>query len=383
VHKSKIFLVGDDPENLITLEETGYMTEGVLQDHLVNYPDLLPGDQIDPENPRRWLLVAQEMGVPGEEEGGSRWSLDHLFLDQDGIPTFVECKRSTDTRTRREVVAQMLDYAANGVEYWSMERLRQAAAETAQKRGRSLDDEITGLVDIDEEDIEGYWDTVEINLKAHRVRLVFVADSTPKELRRLVEFLNEEMTNVEVLAVEVKQFQRESREDQTALVPRVVGMTEAAREKRSAPRRGRMTYQKFFAECTPAGGEFFQRVLELAGQRGHDISWSEKSFSVRTDIPGRDGQITFLQCVPRTSYETETDILYFVFGYIKNILPPDETAALRERLVEATVLSEWRENALRAPVTRENLEAMNSAYDLILDEIDQLIESCKEREETE
>ena len=87
--------------------------------------------KINPENPRRWLLVRREMGVPAEEGGGSVGSLDHLYLDQDGIPTFVECKRAADTRSRREVVAQMLDYAANGTEYWPMERLRQAAAATA------------------------------------------------------------------------------------------------------------------------------------------------------------------------------------------------------------------------------------------------------------
>jgi hypothetical protein len=280
-------------------------------------------------------------------------------------------------------VAQMLDYAANGTEYWSMDRLRQAAAETAQRRGRSLDDEIASLVGGDEEDVEGYWDMVEANLKAHRVRLAFVADSTPKELRRLVEFLNEEMANVEVLAVEIKQFQRESREGQTALVPRVVGMTEAAREKRGSPRRGRMTPGKLFAECTPVGGEFFKRVMDLGRKRGHQIGWSEKSFSVRAAIPGQDGLSTFLQGVPRTSYETETDLLYFVFGYIKNILPLDETAALRQRLVEKTVLSELEDNNVGALVTQENLDALNAAYDLILDEIDQLIETCKKREVTE
>ena len=93
MHKPKIFLVGQDRESLVTLEETGYVEELVLQNYLVDYPDLLPGDQIDPENPRRWLLVAQEMGVPGEEDGTGRWSLDHLFLDQDGVanfPLFVE-----------------------------------------------------------------------------------------------------------------------------------------------------------------------------------------------------------------------------------------------------------------------------------------------------
>src|SRR5262249_47674536 len=36
------------------------------------------------------------MGVPSEEEGGGRWALDHLFLDQDAVPTLVEVKRGGD-----------------------------------------------------------------------------------------------------------------------------------------------------------------------------------------------------------------------------------------------------------------------------------------------
>ena len=64
------------------------------------------------------------MAVPSEEGGGWRWSLDHLFLDQDGIRTLVEVKRSTDSRIRREVVGQMLDYAANAVVYWPVEEIR-------------------------------------------------------------------------------------------------------------------------------------------------------------------------------------------------------------------------------------------------------------------
>ena len=57
-----------------------------------------------------------------EEGAGSQFSLDHLFIDQDAIPTFVEAKRSIDTRIRREVVAQMLDYAANAIQYWTIEQ---------------------------------------------------------------------------------------------------------------------------------------------------------------------------------------------------------------------------------------------------------------------
>src|SRR5690242_3287529 len=92
-----------------------------LQLILEKNPDLLPGDQIDPEDPRRWLLIKREMPVPDPNTGLDRWSIDFLFVDQDAIPTFVECKRFADTRSRREVVGQMIDYAANGHYYWTKE----------------------------------------------------------------------------------------------------------------------------------------------------------------------------------------------------------------------------------------------------------------------
>jgi hypothetical protein len=163
VTKSRMYLLNEGQDNLIPLEETGYLTENDLQKFLANYPDLLPGDQIDPENPRRWILVAREMSVPGNANESGRWSLDHLFLDQDGIPTFVECKRATDTRIRREVVAQMIDYAANGTEYWTVDRLRQAAAETARARGQSLDELIDELIGSDGTDMDAYWSAVDAN----------------------------------------------------------------------------------------------------------------------------------------------------------------------------------------------------------------------------
>src|ERR1700676_3122460 len=111
-----IFLIQGNDE-LVEMKEQPYDTEAVLQELLAKYPNLLAGDQMDATAPRRWLLISREMGVPGEEDGSDRWSLDHLFLDQDAIPTLIEVKRSSDTRIRREVVGQMLDYAANAVVY--------------------------------------------------------------------------------------------------------------------------------------------------------------------------------------------------------------------------------------------------------------------------
>ncbi len=118
-----IFLLGAQ-EKLVELRAQDYDSEELLQRLLQDHPHLIAGQQIDEFSPRRWLFITREMGVPGEEMGGDRWSLDHLFLDQDGIPTLVEVKRSTDTRIRREVVGQMLDYAANAVVYWPVEEIR-------------------------------------------------------------------------------------------------------------------------------------------------------------------------------------------------------------------------------------------------------------------
>jgi hypothetical protein len=54
-------------------------------------------DLVAMHSSRRWLLVRREAGVPDSETGGSRWSLDHLFIDQEAVPTLVEVKRSDDT----------------------------------------------------------------------------------------------------------------------------------------------------------------------------------------------------------------------------------------------------------------------------------------------
>ena len=101
------------------LARSEFTSEDVLQSLIADHPHVLAGAQIsgDPSRPIRWLLVRREAGIPDAEGGSARWAVDHLLLDQDARPTFVEVKRSTDTRIRREVVGQMLDYAANATQH--------------------------------------------------------------------------------------------------------------------------------------------------------------------------------------------------------------------------------------------------------------------------
>ncbi len=75
--------------------------------------------------------------MASEAQGSDRWSVDDLFVDQDAVPTLVEVKRSSDTRIRREVVGQMLDYAANAVAHWELERIRASFPPTRRKASMS------------------------------------------------------------------------------------------------------------------------------------------------------------------------------------------------------------------------------------------------------
>ena len=270
----RIYLL-DEHSSLLPMQEQPYDSESLLQELLAKHPDLLAGEQIDSNEPRRWLLVTREMRVPGEQGGAAKWSLDHLFLDQDAIPTLVEVKRSTDTRIRREVLGQMLDYAANAVAYWPVEDIRAKFESQCENNGTDPDEELGNLLG-EEHDTADFWQQVKTNLQAGRIRMVFIADDIPTELRRIVEFLNGQMDPAEVLAIEIKQFVGEGMK---TLVPRVVGQTETARQKRSAGHGQTRQWdeESFFADLAQRRGDdeaaVARRLLEWANDNRLRLWW--------------------------------------------------------------------------------------------------------------
>ncbi len=271
-----IFLIQNE-DQLVQMTESEYDSEDLLQELLAKYPDLLAGDQVDTAEPRRWLLVSREAGVPGEEEGAGRWSVDHLFLDQDGIPTLVEVKRSTDTRLRREVVGQMLDYAANAIVYWPANEIRRQFELRCEKENESPDELLGALIDDDAVQRQ-YWDKVATNLRAAKIRMVFVADVIPDELRRIVEFLNEQMNPAQVLAVEIKQYVGKGLK---TLVPRVYGQTaDAVQAKSPGMRETKKWDENSFLQEFESRGELesvslSKRILGWAKTHDLRIWWGQ------------------------------------------------------------------------------------------------------------
>jgi hypothetical protein len=291
-----IFLIGAD-DRLVELHEAPYDSEDLLQRLLASYPSLLASDQVDATNPRRWLLVSREAPVPGELGGSGRWSLDHLFLDQDAIPTLVEVKRSSDTRIRREVVGQMLDYAANAVVYWPVEHLIDAFRAECARRTADPDQALADFLG-PESDPGAFWQQVKTNLQAGRIRMLFVADVIPPELRRIVEFLNAQMDPAEVLAVEIRQF---TGEGLRTLVPTVIGQTAVASDRKQPAGAARRQWDEptFFAELAgrrPTAEVTVARELLAWGRPRMSRIWWGKGQQAGSFIPvlehlGRDHQL--------------------------------------------------------------------------------------------
>ncbi|WP_062460857.1 hypothetical protein [Demequina soli] len=312
-----LFLVQDN--QLVEMTARAYVDEYELQALIETHPDVIPGAEINPEDPRRWLVIAREPGLATDESGRDRFSIDHLLVDQDGIPTIVEVKRSSDTRIRREVVGQMFDYAANGVKYWPVSKLRdwlearEGGAEGAAER-------IVHLLDAGDEDrdivVEGFWETVEANLTGGKLRLLFVADHIPAELRRIIEFLNDQMQQTEVLGIAIARHRSEGLQ---LLAPQVFGRTETAA---SAKRAGDvLSLAEYVAKSSVATRTVGARLDEAAQAFGWEMRTGTKSRMYGTPETG-----TLV-----TWYPTYDSIELSV-GFMSDLGLGDEVATLLESI---------------------------------------------------
>lgn len=252
-----------------------------LQRLLARNPDLLPGDQINPDDPRRWLIIEREMPVPDPNTGENRWNIDFLMADQDAIPTFVEVKRFGDTRSRREVIGQMFEYAANGHYYWTKDQMRELAEQTAESRGSTLDDQLSALAPNDIEGIDAFFEKFQENLREGQLRLVFFLEKSPLELRSLVDFLNRQMERSEVLLVEAQMFERDGAR---FVVPSLFGYSEEARRVKrvvtiSTRKKRKWDKESFFEKLVQqtdtATVAAVQKLYDFALSQPYDIRWGK------------------------------------------------------------------------------------------------------------
>jgi hypothetical protein len=204
---------------------TPFPLEADLQTLIERRPILLSDGT---EGMRRYSLVGREIPVP-DGATSSRWSLDLLYVDERGHLTFVEVKRAKNPELRREVVAQVLEYAANGYTRWKAETLRNWHEEVSKELDADPAARLAGDLGLPESDTDRFWTLAAEKLAAGAMRLIIVADSMPAELQAIIEFLNAQMRPAEFLGLELRPF---SDGDCRVLAPRWIGNTARAIEQK-------------------------------------------------------------------------------------------------------------------------------------------------------
>jgi CBS domain-containing protein len=132
----------------------------------------------------------------------------------------------------------------------------------------------------------------------------------------------------------------------------------------SPGRKGHTNRAEFLAKCSPPIASFFERVLDLAEQRGYTIYWGTKGFSARAYLPQEEQWASF-------SYGWPEELFEFYFGHLP--LPDKEARMLRRELMRFGVFREAGQKTLRANLTREILPKMLEVYNFILDKMDDIV----------
>lgn len=105
----------------------------------------------------------------------------------------------------------------------------------------------------------------------------------PEELKRITEFLNEQMTPAEVLAVEVKQY-KSAGHPGTVLVPTVYGRTATASVKQGS--RPRSSREELLARSAPSTLELLELAQELAREMGLVLTEAPSGALLKTRSKG-------------------------------------------------------------------------------------------------
>jgi hypothetical protein len=155
--------------------------EGWLQKLIFRFPQLLPVHEIEPGF-SRIVPVCLELPTPAG-------TVDNLYVTENGDLIIAECKLWRNPEARREVVAQLIDYA-HGMSSWTY-----ADLEDAVRRSSSVDksEPPTSLYELIEEageiDEADFVDAVSRNLRLGRMLLLIVGDGIREGVESLSSFL--------------------------------------------------------------------------------------------------------------------------------------------------------------------------------------------------
>ena len=203
------------------VESASYEDESGLQALLSKSPGLVPVDEIG-EAMSPFVFAVREYGLPGSG------STDLLLFNAEGQIGIVECKLRANAQIKREVVGQIMEYAAH---LWNS-TYDEVDTRSAGGGNKSLAEQVGALVDDPDWSPETFREGVSVALQTGAFHLIVAVDEVNPELKRTVDYLNEAgSTSFTFHALELQKYRKGETE---MLVPHLYGKVP---QRPSKPRR--------------------------------------------------------------------------------------------------------------------------------------------------
>jgi hypothetical protein len=241
----------NDGKGWTLLNPSGFLYEKTLQDRIEEAPQLLPLSG----NPHL-IIVGREVYLKGKYA-------DFIAIESSGRLAIIEVKLTKNTEAKREVVAQILMYAAY-LQANSLETLEQEVFKDylQLKNVTSLLELVQSEVQYEGFDVVAFQENLRTSLANGHFRLVFVLDQAPDELVELVRYLGN-VTNEELL-IDLITISSYEIGGETILIPQRIDPERlpVAEIKKPKPTVGGRVVQ---------GGEDFEKSIFLAPEEAQPI----------------------------------------------------------------------------------------------------------------
>lgn len=293
---------------------SGAFSEAWLQEILRQHPDILPVEEFGP--------VFHPLISIGREVLTTAGSIDNLFISHSGYLVVVETKLWRNPEAKREVVAQLIDYAASlaHISYDELDELVRQYLRRYEQSESSLEQWVEARL----EPVDlGFQRRVARNLKLGRLLLLIVTDHARPSVLDMLRRVNAYPSlSMDIAVVEMRPFRRLGAGDNgVLLIPYVAGRTEiiersvvevtvqGAPESKVSVRQTRYeddevrrrriglksedAFWDLVKEKTPELEEAARMLLD-AFRNYEEINFSlrESSIVVEANVPGKDVTIS-------------------------------------------------------------------------------------------
>jgi hypothetical protein len=317
-------------ESMRVIESRRYANESELQNFLLSFPVLIPLDDAEPD--------ALPLLPIGSEVVVSSGFIDVLYIDASGMLTLAETKLKKNPEARREVVGQILEYAA-ALGQWSTKDV-ETRAETflrcdsclPEYKGLSFQEAMAKLSTRSTPEagettsVEDIRARIAEALRKGQLRLIIAVDDIHEQLRRTITYLNTYST-FQIYLLQLVRF--EDQANREVFVPTLFGYAQKANAER--PKGTRWDQERFFEVLPAVKDESIQEIvrnLYTFTSDCADLTWwgtgaSEGSFSFYYTV--NEVRVSVFTVTTRGH-------VWVNFGYMSGRVPDNDLERFRNEL---------------------------------------------------